>query len=107
MCVEHNTEVRSQNRCCSGKTISITYSECLFVALVIQYTKRMHRIIISGLSGCTVFSTLSQSARFSKKKKVIEYDMCVLIFRTTYVRNVSHVKNNSARYYHTCEYIFI
>jgi hypothetical protein len=29
------------------------------------------------------FSTLSQTARFSKKKKVIERKICVLIFSTT------------------------
>jgi hypothetical protein len=31
---------RSRNHCCSGKTISITYSGCVSVALVIRHAKR-------------------------------------------------------------------
>jgi len=46
---------------CSGKTIRITYCECVFVALVIQHEMHMHRIILSSVV-CQVlqyFSTLS------------------------------------------------
>jgi hypothetical protein len=43
-----NIEVRSHNRCHSGKTINITYLECVFVALVIQHAVRMCRIILSS-----------------------------------------------------------
>ena len=32
------------------------------------------------------------------KQKVTEHKMCVLIFSTTFVRNISHFKKNSARY---------
>jgi len=32
-------------------------------------------------------------------KKVIEYKMCVLIFSTTFVGNISHSKKNSPKYY--------
>ena len=34
------------NQCCSGKAKSITYSGCVFVALVIQHAMRMRRIIL-------------------------------------------------------------
>jgi len=41
----------------------------------------MHHIVICGLSVSTVFSNIiSQQARFSKKKKIVEHTMCVLIF---------------------------
>jgi len=34
---KRNIEARSCNHCCSGKAVSITYSESVFVALVIQH----------------------------------------------------------------------
>jgi hypothetical protein len=36
-----NTEAGSSNHCCFCKANRITYSVCVFVALVIQYAKRM------------------------------------------------------------------
>jgi len=32
--------------------------------------------------------------------------MCVLIFSTASVWNISHSKKNSARYYHNCTQVF-
>ena len=43
-------EARSRNHCCGAKTISITYSECVSVALVIQHAKRMRRIKLSSVA---------------------------------------------------------
>jgi hypothetical protein len=37
------------------KTIIITYSECMSVALGIQYAMRMRQIVVSGFSGSTKF----------------------------------------------------
>jgi hypothetical protein len=37
------------------KAISITYSECVFIALGIQHAKRKSHTVICGLSGCTGF----------------------------------------------------
>jgi hypothetical protein len=55
MYVQRNIEARSCNNCYSGKAISITQSQCVFVALCIQHAMRMCHIVICGLPGCTVF----------------------------------------------------
>jgi len=49
-----NNEACSYNHCCSGKSISITYCECVFVASVNQYSMRMRHIVICGLPGSTI-----------------------------------------------------
>jgi len=45
------------------KTISITYSECVFVALDIRHAMHMRRIVLSSVVGVTVpyFSTSSRT----------------------------------------------
>jgi len=43
----------SRNRYCSGKAVSVTYSGCVFVALVIQHA--MRHVVICGLSSSTIF----------------------------------------------------
>jgi hypothetical protein len=53
--VEGNTDVRSCNRCSSGKAISTTYSECDSVALGTQHAMRMRHIFMCGLHCFTVF----------------------------------------------------
>ena len=56
MYVEGNIQARSRNHCCCGKTKkSITYSEFVFVAVVIQHAMRMHHIVMCGLPRCTIF----------------------------------------------------
>jgi hypothetical protein len=50
-----NTAARSRDHCDRGEVIFITYSDCVFVASVIQHKKRMRHIVICSLSGSTIF----------------------------------------------------
>jgi hypothetical protein len=42
------------NRCCNGKSVIITYSECVFVALGIQHAIHLRYIVICGLPHSTI-----------------------------------------------------
>ena len=59
MCVERNIEARSCSYCSSGKAMSLTYYECMFVDLFVQQAMRMHPVVICGLWGSKYFCTLS------------------------------------------------
>jgi hypothetical protein len=77
--------MHSRNHCCSGKAISITHSERVFVALGIQHAMCMHDIILLSVSVSTIFfHIILQAARFPEKKNV-EHKMSILIFSTTFV----------------------
>jgi hypothetical protein len=57
---------------CHGKSVSIKHYECVFVVLVMEHAKRMHRIILSSAASLSLpyFSTLSHKRHdFRKKKK--------------------------------------
>jgi hypothetical protein len=55
MNVQSNCEARSCNHFCSGRAITVTYSECVFVALGIQHAMRIRYIVMCGLPGSTNF----------------------------------------------------
>jgi hypothetical protein len=68
------------NSCFCGKTISITYSECVFVALVIQNAVHMRHLVICGLSVCTVFlHIISQMPPlFEKYYMLLTLNLCIV-----------------------------
>jgi hypothetical protein len=60
MYVQRKIEMRSSKYCYSGKAISTTHSESVFVALGIQHAMQMRHIVISGLpSSTTLFHNIS------------------------------------------------
>jgi hypothetical protein len=82
-------EVRLRNNCCRGKAISITYSQLVFVALVIQHAKPMRIIILSSVASPTLpyFSTYLLKDTIFRKKSYWTQN-CVLIFSTTFAWNI-------------------
>jgi len=50
----HINVTLGHNHCCHGKALSIKYSECLFVAIVIQHAKQMCCIILSSVASLVV-----------------------------------------------------
>jgi hypothetical protein len=78
--------------------MSITYCECVFVALGIQ-----HAAILSAVT-CTAlqyFFTLSHKPHGFRKKKN-EHKFCVLIFSTNFVWKISHSNKKWAIYDQKC-----
>jgi hypothetical protein len=66
--VQLNTEAPSCNHCCSGKAISITYSEYVYLALGIQHAMHTRHIVTCGLPNSTKFFThCLKKGRFSKR----------------------------------------
>jgi hypothetical protein len=55
MYIHSNIEERSCNHFCSGKLISVTYCDFVFVDFGHQHAMRMHHIIICGLLGFKIF----------------------------------------------------
>jgi hypothetical protein len=64
MSVQSNTEAPPSNHFCREKIISVTYYECVSVALGIQQKMCMRRIVICGLSGSTFFHIIPYTALF-------------------------------------------
>jgi hypothetical protein len=90
------------NHCRRRKAITITYSKCV-CSLSYPACKAHppHYIFICGLFSSIFCYSKSHNAQFLGKKN-IEHNICVLIFSTTIVLNISLSKNNLAIYYHQC-----
>ena len=96
---KRNIQARSPNHCCRGKNqdvlhilnvcvCSLSYPACK--AHAPYYIVWLYHIFPHYLINVTLFGT------------IMENKMCVLIFCTNFVWNISHSKKNSARYCHKC-----
>ena len=86
MYVQRNIEPSSPNHCCRAKAKSITYSECVFVALSILYAVRIRPILIYSLSGSIIVFMLHViNGTIFGRKKIIEHEMRVLMFSTNFI----------------------
>jgi hypothetical protein len=77
------------------------------LACVYSCICNMERVILWRHSWPLAPSLTLSHKRHDFLKKVIEHKMCVLIFSTTFVQNISHCKKNLARYRQKCEKIFV
>jgi len=86
--------------------MSVTDSEFIFVALIIQHAMRIPHIVICGPPSSKIFfHIISLKAEFAEKK-VTKYKMCVLSFSTKFTWNIFHPKKNWARYDRKCVLVF-
>ena len=109
MYVLRNIKARSRNHCCREKAISITYSECVYVALVIRHSKRTRRVILLSVAclALTIFFRhyLINGTIFEKKISYRTQNVCFVFLYKFYLKH--HSKNNSAGCYHKCTYVFM
>jgi hypothetical protein len=105
MHVKCNNDPQMHNHCCSIKAVSIRYSECVSVALVIQHAKRMRRVIFSSVA-CLFLPYIStyfiNGTILGKKLLRIN---CLLNFPTTFAWNTYHSKKNSVRYHKYTQFL--
>jgi hypothetical protein len=82
------------------RLISITYSECVFVALVPPHTKRIFRIILL-YAACSAVPDFPHSFIKDKifRKKCNWTQNAIFSFPKKFVWKISQSKNNSARYF--------
>jgi len=81
---EHNIEVHLHNHWWHGKAGGIAYSACVSVALLCS-VQCAYVVLLSVASlALPYFPTLSHKWH-DFQKKIIELEMCVLIFPTTFV----------------------
>jgi hypothetical protein len=100
-----NTEARSCNHRCSGKAISIIYSEWMSVDSVTQHAMRMHQLSFVACPALQYFYTLFHKLHgFQEKKKL---NMKCVNWSSLQLSSETFFIKNRARYYHKCRLVFM
>ena len=96
---KRNIEACLWNLFCRGKAISITYSECVSVALIDQHWKRMRPVIFSSMASLAVpcFSTLSHKRHDFRGKKILKIK-CVFWFTLQHLFETFLILRRTERY---------
>jgi acyl-coenzyme A synthetase/AMP-(fatty) acid ligase len=92
----------------SWKSNNITYFECVFIVSDNLHAIPIHHVILSSVTcpAAQYFFTLSPKQQ-DFRKKMTEHKMYVLIFSTTFIRNISHSKKNRERDDKKCTLVFM
>jgi hypothetical protein len=98
------TQARLHNHCCHWKALSITYSECVYVASVIQHAVHMHPIILTSVTCLPYFRTFCYKG-YDLRTNFTEQKMWIFIFSAAFVCNTFRDKNSAI--YHKCAYVFM
>ena len=71
MYVQCKNGARSPDHCCHGKAVSLTYSECMSVPLLIRHAMRMRRVLLLPVDCLTLlyFATSYHKRHYFRKKK--------------------------------------
>ena len=103
---KRNIETRSRNPCCRWRAKSF-YILWVCVCSLSRPTCSAHSPYFCRLWPAWLNHTFPYYCKWHDfwGKKVTEREMCVLIFSTTLVWNISHSMKNSARCSHKCTYI--
>jgi hypothetical protein len=80
--------VRSNNHCCSGKALSVAYSECVFVAFGIKREIPIRHIVICGMSGPIILVQIVLQMKRSSKK-VLYIKLCSDFLYYVYLKHFS------------------
>jgi hypothetical protein len=75
--IQCNNELHLQNHACRGKAISITYSECVSIALVIQCK---HNVILLSVACPALSHFYTLSHRWHNDGKKLLNIKCVFLF---------------------------
>jgi hypothetical protein len=109
MYVERNIVARSLNNCGREKAVNIRFYECMCVALVTEHAERMCRVTLSSVACLAVpyFFIFSHKRYDFRGRGVKLLDIKCVFHLDNCVRNISHFKNNSARYCHKYTHVFL